>query len=83
MAYKNRPATIHDPRYKRIIEILIEARHSAGLTQIQLADKIGLPQPDISKIERCERRIDALELMDWLRLTSTKVSLLENITTQT
>jgi transcriptional regulator with XRE-family HTH domain len=77
MAYKKRPATIHDPRYKRIVNLLIEARKSAGLTQVQLAEKIGLPQPDISKIERCERRIDALELVDWCKVTKQSFAAIE------
>jgi transcriptional regulator with XRE-family HTH domain len=63
---KTRPATIHDPRYQKIIKPLVNARKVAGLNQSDIADAMGLTQPDISKIERLERRLDALELVDYI-----------------
>lgn len=38
-------------------------RRLAGLTQIQLAQKIGETQTFVSKCERGERRIDVVELL--------------------
>lgn len=35
-----------------IIQAIIEARQSSGMTQKQLADKTGIAQADISKLER-------------------------------
>jgi transcriptional regulator with XRE-family HTH domain len=61
--------SIHDPRYKRIVQRLIKARIDAGLTQEELAAATGLSQPDISKIEKCQRRLDILEAIDWIRAT--------------
>lgn len=58
-----------DPRYRIVIASLINLREEAGLSQALLAEKIGLSQPDISKIERYERRIDILELHDWIMAT--------------
>ena len=34
-----------------IIQTLIDARKSSGLTQKQLSEKTGITQPDISKLE--------------------------------
>jgi transcriptional regulator with XRE-family HTH domain len=65
-------STIYDPRYKRVVQRLIKARLAAGLTQEELAQAIGLSQPDISKIEKCQRRIDILEAIDWGRATRTE-----------
>jgi transcriptional regulator with XRE-family HTH domain len=42
---------------------LVEARRSAGLNQVELAEKLGRPQSFVSKIEKGDRRIDVLELI--------------------
>ncbi len=65
-----RASSIHDPRYKRAIEILIRARKSAGLSQTDLAEKVGFTQPDISKVERLDRRLDLTEFFDVLHAIS-------------
>jgi transcriptional regulator with XRE-family HTH domain len=41
---------------------LREARETAGLTQAQVAAKLGKPQSHVSKSESGERRIDPVEL---------------------
>jgi transcriptional regulator with XRE-family HTH domain len=61
-----RSSTIHDARYRRLIEILIESRVSAGISQLKIAVELGISQPDVSKVERFVRRIDALEFFDWV-----------------
>lgn len=55
------PNSLSDPRYRRIVDSLREARISAGLTQAALAQKLGRPQSFVAKIERLERRLDILE----------------------
>jgi transcriptional regulator with XRE-family HTH domain len=42
---------------------LVEARRSAGLNQVELAEKLGRPQSFVSKIEKGDRRIEVLELI--------------------
>jgi transcriptional regulator with XRE-family HTH domain len=64
-------SNIHDPEYHRIIEALIQLREAAKLSQKAIAQELGLTQPDISKIERRERRIDILEALRWIRATKT------------
>ena len=54
--------SIHSTRYVVFLKVLREARERAGLTQVQLARKIGETQTFVSKCERGERRIDVVEL---------------------
>lgn len=63
-------SSIHDPDYHRIIDALIFLREKARLSQKVIAQEIGLTQPDVSKIERRERRIDILEALRWVRASN-------------
>lgn len=58
--------SIHDPRYQDLIQKLIELRESKNVTQVELAQRLGKPQSYVSKVEILERRLDVIELMDWL-----------------
>ncbi|HWV44596.1 MAG TPA: helix-turn-helix transcriptional regulator [Nitrospira sp.] len=59
--------TIHKAEYPVFLELLIEARKGAGLTQVQLAAKTGLSQPYVSAVERGGLRLDTLQLRAWLQ----------------
>ena len=54
--------SIHSAGYAIFLNVLKKAREDAGLTQTQLAQKIGETQTFISKCERGERRVDVVEL---------------------
>jgi ribosome-binding protein aMBF1 (putative translation factor) len=54
--------SIHSTGYAVFLTVLKKAREDAGLTQTQLAQKIGETQTFISKCERGERRVDVVEL---------------------
>lgn len=58
--------SIHDPRYRDLIQQLISARVAAGITQTALADVLGKPQSFVAKVENLDRRLDVVELGDWL-----------------
>lgn len=49
--------------YKLIIERLKAARAKSGLTQIDVATKLGTTQSFVSKIENGERRLDVVEML--------------------
>jgi transcriptional regulator with XRE-family HTH domain len=53
--------TLRSGEHQRFLELLIQARRKAGLTQQQLARKIGRPQSFVAKYENGERRIDIIE----------------------
>ena len=56
--------SVHTRSYKVLCERLVAARHAAGLTQTQLAKRLGRPQSFVAKFERGERRIDLIELVE-------------------
>lgn len=56
--------SLHSDRYQALLSALIRARHDAGITQFELAQKLGKPQSYVSKVERGERRLDVLEFAD-------------------
>ncbi len=51
-------------RYENLRLLLIEAREEAGLTQVELGEKLHRPQSFVSKIERGLRRVDLLEFIE-------------------
>jgi transcriptional regulator with XRE-family HTH domain len=59
---------IYTNKYKKLTEKLKKAREDAGLTQVQASERLGKPQSYFSKIERGERRIDAVELAELARI---------------
>ena len=52
------------PRYARVCQLLIEARLAAGLTQVDLAERLHRPQSYVSKYESGERRLDVVEFLE-------------------
>jgi transcriptional regulator with XRE-family HTH domain len=49
--------------YDRTLGRLVEARKKAGVTQTQLAMKLGRPQSFVVKYEGRERRLDVAEYL--------------------
>ncbi|MCW0080581.1 helix-turn-helix domain-containing protein [Burkholderia pseudomallei] len=58
---------LHDPRYQRIATLLTELRKARGLLQQDVADRLSRPQGFVSKVESGSRRLDVIELLDFLR----------------
>ena len=54
---------VSSPSYKAAVRVLVEARSAAGLTQRDLAARIGRPYTVIANIERGERQIDVVEFV--------------------
>jgi transcriptional regulator with XRE-family HTH domain len=52
--------------YQTLIRMLREVREQAGTSQVDLAARLGTTQSLISKCERNERRLDAIELRRWV-----------------
>lgn len=58
------PSSLHGSRYQVFRKLLIEARESAGMTQVQVAELLQKPQSFVSKYERGERRLDFTEFIE-------------------
>ena len=54
----------HTRQYRVFLDGLIQARKDAGLTQQQVADKLGRPQSFVAKYEIGERRLDVVEFLE-------------------
>ena len=50
--------------YSTVVIVLVEARKAAGLSQRDLAERLGKPRSYVSKIETKERRVDVLEFIE-------------------
>ncbi|MCP3683818.1 MAG: helix-turn-helix transcriptional regulator [bacterium] len=59
--------SIYTFEYKKLIELLYRLRVNQGLKQIDLADKLGVHQSYVSKIENGEKRLDLIELRNMCR----------------
>jgi len=55
------PKTVFTGSHKFLVDALVEARKTSGLTQTQLAQRVGKDQSFISLIEGSQRRVDVLE----------------------
>ncbi|TWO67801.1 helix-turn-helix transcriptional regulator [Caenimonas sedimenti] len=58
------PRVLQSTFYKKLRSALAEARSQAGLTQEDVAEKLGRPQSFVSKYESGERRLDVLEFVE-------------------
>ena len=56
--------SIHSERYRRLLDLLVQARKDAGITQVELAKRLAKPQSFVSKFENGERRPDVIEFLD-------------------
>lgn len=52
----------HTPEYAALLEVLRETRQRAGVTQVELAERLGQTQSYVSKCERGEARLDLVQL---------------------
>lgn len=60
--------TIATKRHRRLVELLIAERKSAGIRQAELARRVGKTQTFVARIEAGQRRIDAIELLSLCRI---------------
>jgi transcriptional regulator with XRE-family HTH domain len=60
--------------YAALCRLLRETRERAGITQVEVAEKIGETQSYVSKVERGERRLDIVQLQAFCRAMKTTLS---------
>jgi transcriptional regulator with XRE-family HTH domain len=56
--------TLGSDRHIALIALLIEKREKAGLTQAELAEKLGEYQSFIARLESGQRRVDVVEFIE-------------------
>lgn len=66
--------TIHSEEYAAALRLLRQSRERAGLTQADLAARVGETQSFVSKVERGERRLDVIELRTFCRAVGLTLS---------
>jgi transcriptional regulator with XRE-family HTH domain len=55
--------TLGSARHVALTKLIIEQREAAGLTQAQLAERLGEYQSFIARLESGQRRIDVVEFL--------------------
>ena len=60
--------------YKRFLARLVEARREAGLTQVEVAKRLGKAHSFLSKCELGERRVDFVELQQLAKIYGKDIS---------
>ena len=60
-------SSLHSPDYAPVRTELIAMRQHAGMTQRDLAARLGVRHTWVGKSEQGERRVDLLELFAWCR----------------
>lgn len=68
---KSRKSAFED-QYIEIIERLIARRRELNMTQVDLGEAYGEDQSFISRIERCQRRLDVYEFVRFCHILKTK-----------
>lgn len=66
-----RVADVYRQEYRILLEQLRQARKTAGLTQTEVANRLGRTQGYVNKIEAGERRLDVVQLRDFCRALGT------------
>lgn len=55
--------SLHTPEYEYFRSLMVSAREAAGLTQVEVAARLGRPQSFVAKYEGGERRLDIVEFI--------------------
>jgi transcriptional regulator with XRE-family HTH domain len=60
--------------YAYFVERLRKARDESGLTQVEVAKKLGRPQSHISNVESGQQRVDVVELQRFARIYKKQIN---------
>jgi transcriptional regulator with XRE-family HTH domain len=60
--------TLDSQRHHELIGLLIRYREDAGLTQAELAEKLGQYQSFVARLESGQRRVDVVEFLNFARV---------------
>lgn len=60
--------TLTSRAHTKLVRMLIERREAAGITQTELAQKLGEYQSFVARLESGQRRIDVVEFIELARV---------------
>lgn len=60
--------------HKRVVKAILKARQTSGLTQLEVAARLGKTQSYVSKIESGQVRVDIVQLKQIARALKVNVS---------
>ncbi|TCU13905.1 helix-turn-helix protein [Rhizobium laguerreae] len=60
--------TLGTERHRALIALLVEKREASGLTQTELADRLGEYQSFVARLESGQRRVDVVEFLELARI---------------
>lgn len=56
--------TLRSPRHVRLIQLIVDKRKEAGMSQFDLAEAFGRYQSVVAAIESGSRRVDVVEFLE-------------------
>jgi len=56
--------TLNSRRHKSLVDLLVKRREVIGMTQAELAARLGQYQPFVARLESGQRRIDVVEFLE-------------------
>lgn len=56
---------LHTTEHEFLLVLLRELREKLGVSQVELAERLGVTQQYISRVEAGQRRLDVLEFYRW------------------
>ena len=57
--------SVHHPAYKSLIAELVKAREACGLTTREFAERVGMPQSFVTKVETRVRKLSLIEYLQY------------------
>ena len=57
------PKSLRSPQHQALCRLLLDTRRKSGLTQVEVAHRLGRPQSYVAKYEGGERRLDVTEFI--------------------
>lgn len=67
--------SIYSKQQKVLLQMLVQVREAARVSQVDLAAHLGVTQSEVSKFERGQRGLDVLQLRAWLAALGVPITL--------
>jgi transcriptional regulator with XRE-family HTH domain len=65
--------SIYSAEYQQVCDLLRQLRRETGLTQVEVAEALGVPQSFVSRYESGQQRLDVVELRHVAEILGTSI----------